>query len=174
MKTAAVDLRWWLSLAAAVLAALILLYWLLLAGERALPEAVMPDAAALASQNVDHPEADADIVAAIVERPLFLPDRRPVEEEPPEPTEAAQPRTDIFANVRLLGVVGSAGGVAIIGRPAGVVRVSRGEQLDGWTLDAIHVRIVRFTRAGDSARELQLLYPHERAAGVTGVTIAPP
>ncbi|MDR0717156.1 MAG: hypothetical protein LBF50_07055 [Azoarcus sp.] len=147
----------------AVLGILIVLYWLLLARARPLPEAVVPDPSALTAQTVTRPPPNPTIIAVFTARPLFLPDRRPL---PPDnaPTEEIPVVVDPFGGARLVGVIAEPeGGVAIILRDGKQHRVRQGEQFDGWTLVMLEDRLARFTGARGDARELQLTYKHDPA-----------
>ncbi|MDR2261786.1 MAG: hypothetical protein LBE06_12875 [Azoarcus sp.] len=150
----------------AVLGILIVLYWLLLARARPLPEAIVPDPSALAAQTVTRPPLNPTVVAVFTARPLFLPDRRPL---PPDnaPAEEIPAIVDPFGGARLVGVIAEPeGGVAIILRDGKQRRVRQGEQFDGWTLVMLEDRLARFTGAGGDARELQLTYKHDPAGTV--------
>ena len=96
--------------------------------------------------------AEPDGFAAMVDRPLFSPTRRPppapiampaVAAAPPAPPAPAMP------DVALSGVIaGGGGGVALLRRPqdAAPIRLRLGGQVDGWTLAEIRPRAVVLRR----------------------------
>lgn len=145
----------------AVLVILIVLYWLILARPRLLPEAIAPAPSSLVAETVARPTPDSTVVAAFTARPLFMRERRPL---PVDNTPTEEPLVvDPFGGARLVGVIAEPeGGVAIISRDGKQYRIRQGEKFDGWTLVTLEDRLARFTGAGGDARELQLT--HKSAA----------
>lgn len=93
---------------------------------------------------------------ALLERPLFAPDRRP----PPPPVVAATPAPpppDPFANIQISGI--------FTGDPAGIIanvdgkprRIKVNDSVGAWTLKSIVGREITFGQGGDS-RQLRLNY----------------
>lgn len=90
--------------------------------------------------------------AAIVERPLFSPSRRPV----PGAAETA-PGASIESRYRLLGVVASGPRKqAFVAEGARRLQIAEGDRLDGWTVTEIGADRVRLTSpAGEAALRLK-------------------
>lgn len=97
------------------------------------------------------PAFDVDVAryVATVERPLFVPSRRP----PPKPQDvaAAPPPPDPLPNIRLLGLYGKADAGGMIASVDGKVRRVRvGDAVAGrWTLKALRTNEVVVARDGD-------------------------
>lgn len=139
-------------------------YWSLLAVPRDLPGAVVPDAAALRAQTVDAVVPDAALVQAIAARPLFIPGRRPLADDAQVTTDSAS--TSGGGRLVLKGVLGAGDvGVAILSRDGVVRRLSRGQVVDGWTLEQIDGRVARFSGAGGETMELKLEHLTQGTAG---------
>lgn len=103
------------------------------------------------STPVSNSSNDPSLLASILERPLFAPDRRP----PPPP--APPPPPDPFANIQLLGIF-SGTNTGILARIEGKVRrVKVGESVGAWSLKSVKNRDVTFTQ-GDDTRALRLNY----------------
>lgn len=110
---------------------------------------------------------------AMLERPLFAPDRRPAPPPappaPPAPA-AAPPPPDPLANIQISGIFSGAS-PGIIARIDGKLRrVKVNEAIGPWTLKSIEGRNVTFAQGGES-RQLRLLYsslgpPVVRAAAI--------
>ena len=91
---------------------------------------------------------------AILERPLFAPDRRPP--PPPAPPVAAPP-PDPLDNIQLSGIFTGAD-AGIIARVDGKTRrVKVNESIGAWTLKSVSGRDVTFAQGSDS-RQLRLNY----------------
>jgi hypothetical protein len=94
----------------------------------------------------------AEDFAAIVERPVFSPSRRPL--------AAPAPVIDQGGDFVLVGIVISDGKPFALVRPqpgAPPVRVDEGGSIAGWTAEAILADMVRFRR-GEATIELDLAY----------------
>ena len=91
---------------------------------------------------------------ALLERPLFAPDRRP---PPPPAPPAAPPPPDPLANIQITGIFtgDSAGIIANVDGKARRVRVN--DTVGAWTLKSIVGRDVTFGQGSDS-RQLRLNY----------------
>ena len=121
----------------------------------------------------DHPPADRRLpplaeYGAILERPLFLPDRRPyIAPEPVVATPAAAARTTSAIRFLLSAVIITPDKrIALIqpeqnGKPR---RLARGDEHDGWRLIAIEPRRISL-RQGDEIRQLRLPTPALAADG---------
>ena len=95
--------------------------------------------------------ANPSTYAAILERPVFAPDRRP----PPPP--APPPPPDPLANVQIHGIFSGAS-AGILARVDGKVRrVKVSETIGPWTLKSIVGREVTFSQ-GSENRQLRLTY----------------
>lgn len=96
---------------------------------------------------------------ATLERPLFVPTRRP----PPPPQAASAPApADPLTDLRLLAVYGNqqVGGV-IVRVDSRVRRLKLGETLNGWTLRSVQPHAVELAR-GDEVRSIEI----KRTAGL--------
>ena len=101
----------------------------------------------------------------LVERPMFIKGRKPVEEPEPESTPVAQvKRSDVF-NWNLTGIFASPKGVTtFFSRINAKVEKDNyrkpklGDDLDGWKITEIHPNKVTLTQAGET-KTLQLLKP---------------
>jgi hypothetical protein len=106
---------------------------------------------------------------AVLERPLFAPDRRP---PPPPAPPAAPPPPDPLANIQITGIFTGdrAGIIAIVDGKARRVRVN--DTVGAWTLKGIAGRDVTFEQGSDS-RQLRLNYsrlgPPVVQAAVSGI-----
>lgn len=91
---------------------------------------------------------------ALLERPLFAPDRRP---PPPPAPPAAPPPPDPLANIQITGIFtgDQAGIIANVDGKARRIRVN--ENLGAWTLKSVAGRDVTFAQGADS-RQLRLNY----------------
>lgn len=90
--------------------------------------------------------------AAMLERPLFVPNRRPA--PPPPPPEAAKP-PDPLEGAALIGALAGQRPIALIRTPDGTCRLAAGARLGDWTLQTIEPQRVQFAR-GDETRLLAL------------------
>ena len=91
---------------------------------------------------------------AMLERPLFAPDRRP---PPPPAPPAAPPPPDPLANVQISGIFSGASPGIIAQIEGKLRRVKVNEAVGPWTLKSIEGRNVTFTQ-GSESRQLRLLY----------------
>jgi hypothetical protein len=92
---------------------------------------------------------------AILDRPLFAPDRKP---PPPPDAVAEQPPPDPLANIELFGLFSGEGVGGVLVRVEGKIkRVRLGETVGPWTVSEINGRSVTFVR-GDESRVLTLAY----------------
>ena len=96
-----------ISAVAGILGSLVAAYWMFEAKPWEPPAIISPDPAALKPATVPRFAADAAVLNAIVERPLFIPDRRPpaLVNAAAEAGDEAEKR-DVFADVQLLGILG--------------------------------------------------------------------
>lgn len=95
-----------------------------------------------------------------VTRPLFWPTRRP---PPPPPPPAQAVTEDVFADIQLVGLYGSDGGLeggAIVRHKGAVKRIGLGHALNGWTLERIEGRKLFFSANGVS-RDVLLKYSEQ-------------
>ena len=99
---------------------------------------------------------------AVLERPVFAPDRRP---PPPPAPPTPPPPPDPMANIQILGVFSGANGGVIArvdGKPR---RVRMNESVGSWTLKSIEGRDITFAQGGEK-RQLRLLYSNLGVAAV--------
>lgn len=116
------------------------------------PKPLSPDIKAL--PNASSTGATASNPAAyiaILERPVFAPDRRP----PPPPAPPAPP--DPMANIEIRGIFSGVNAGIIASVDGKVRRVKVNEAVGSWTLKSIEGRDVTFTQ-GDETRQLRLAY----------------
>ncbi|EHL24491.1 hypothetical protein KYG_02437 [Acidovorax sp. NO-1] len=120
------------------------------------PAAVVPEIAP--PSGIAAPKAaDVSRFLAVLERPLFSPNRRPP--PPPAPTKAdAPPEPDPLANIQLQGVYSTDdGGGGIFARVDGKDRrIAVGTALGGWTVRGIDGLNVTFAK-GEDARVVRLV-----------------
>lgn len=99
--------------------------------------------------------SDPSVVAGVLERPIFAPDRRPA----PTSQVAAQPEPakDMLDEAQLVGLLsGDAGGVLV--RAEGKVQhIGIKKMLGAWMLQSVDDRIATFTKDGHN-KQLQLEY----------------
>lgn len=121
-----------------------------------------------------HDPADLAMLAETVERPLFMPTRRPPSAAP---VEVAAEQPDPLADVRVLGLFGSgqAGGAILLidGKPQ---RVQFGEKTGPWALRNIQGKTAHFTRDDGQSAVLELVHlpqvdmpPRAPAAGAAAI-----
>jgi hypothetical protein len=128
----------------------------------AAPAPVYPDLSAGKAPPPDAAAANPATFLAILERPVFAPDRRP----PPPP--APPPPPDPMADIHILGIF-SGETPGILARVEGKVRrVKLNESIGAWTLKSINGREVSFGQ-GEETRSLRLVY-----ARIDTVNAAPP
>ncbi len=93
--------------------------------------------------------------AATLERPLFMPGRRPPPPTPP-PGEVAAAPVDPLPDIQLLGLYGSADAGGVIARVDGQVRRLRlGESVGSWAVKELRTNAVVVARA-DDVRTIEL------------------
>lgn len=108
--------------------------------------------------------------AAILERPLFAPDRRP---PPPPPPPTRPPPPDPLANIQIQGIFFGAN-AGIIARVEGKMRrVKINETIGPWTLKSIDGRVVTFGQ-GSESRQLRLSYARLDAPVAQAVAASAP
>jgi hypothetical protein len=147
--------------ACAILAGLLALRWL----ER--PPAATGEGAAVVPRPLAQEEAAAPQVHysppalasfdAILARPLFLPDRRPLEPPAPAAAPAAPPPAPLRA--RLEGVVQMGETrVAVVRdlRTNEGLRLSKGKEFDGWTVERVEPERAVLIRGDGQLQELRL------------------
>lgn len=91
----------------------------------------------------------------MMERPLFLPDRRMPEPE----IETAPPPPPTPLRLKLEGIAIAGGSrVAVLRNLSGngLVQLAEGESHEGWTLDELNSNSARFSRNGEQNTELPL------------------
>ena len=91
---------------------------------------------------------------AMLERPLFAPDRRP---PPPPAPPAAPPPPDPLANIQISGIFSGASPGIIAQVDGKLRRVKVNDAIGPWTLKSIEGRNVTFAQ-GSESRQLRLLY----------------
>jgi len=110
----------------------------------AIPPAIPP---------VPPPPTDSPIgTAAMLERPLFVPNRRP---PPPPPPPAAAPPPDPLRDAALMGTMAGDKPIAIVRLESGTRRLSVGASVGDWTLHTVEPTQVQFKR-GEETRTLAL------------------
>jgi hypothetical protein len=135
------------------------------------PKAIAPDIKVPVNpQAAGTTASDPVRFAAILERPLFAPDRRP---PPPPPPPTPPPPPDPFATVQIQGIFsGTQSG--ILARVDGKSRrVKINETIGNWTLKSIDGRDATFTQ-GDETRKLRLAYAKLDAPTPPAVKASPP
>lgn len=107
---------------------------------------------------------------AILERPVFAPDRRP----PPPPAPPAEPPPpDPMANVQLMGLFSGENG-GVLARVEGKVRRIRvNDMIGAWTLKSVEAREASFAQ-GEEIRKLVLAYSKFGSAVVPVAASLPP
>ena len=94
---------------------------------------------------------------AMLERPLFAPDRRPAPPPAPPAPPVAAPPPDPLANIQISGIFSGAS-PGIIARIDGKLRrVKVNEAIGPWTLKSIEGRNITFAQ-GSESRQMRLLY----------------
>lgn len=112
---------------------------------------------------------------AILDRPVFAPDRRP---PPPPDAKPVEPPPDPLAGLTLFGVFSGSDFSGIVARINDRVRRVRvGELLGDWTVQGVQGRSVTFVR-GDETRTVQLAHAYGQrpvtAPGAVGGAPAAP
>lgn len=129
---------------------------------------------------IDLQERSEDSYSDLVERPMFIKGRKPVEEPVAESTApVVAKRPDVF-NWTLTGIFTAPKGVtAFFTRINNKVEKDNyrkpklGEELDGWKIAEIHPNSVTLTQSGET-KTLQLLKPKPKTVMPTGNTNPPP
>ncbi len=117
-----------------------------------LPELSAPRAPASLEARV---QAGAGAYFAILDRPMFAPDRRP---PPPPDAKPDEPPPDPLAGLTLYGIFTGADFSGIVARINDKVRRVRvGEPLGEWTVRSVQGREVTFAR-GDETRSVTLVH----------------
>lgn len=119
------------------------------------PKALPPDIKVPAGPPKAGAVADeASLYAAVLDRPLFAPDRRP---PPPPAPPAPPPPPDPLANIQIHGIFSGAN-AGILARVDGKLRrIKINETIGPWTLKSIDGRDVTFAQ-GEENRKLRLAY----------------
>ena len=119
------------------------------------PKALPPDIKVPAGPpKVGSIDGEAPLFAAILERPLFAPDRRP---PPPPPPPIPPPPPDPLANIQILGIFSGANAGILVRVEGKTRRVKINENIGQWTLKSIDGRDITFGQ-GDEKRQLRLAY----------------
>ena len=114
------------------------------------PAAMLPSASATVEAAYLTAPANPIQYMAILDRPLFAPDRRP---PPITESPASPPPPDLLATLRVVGLYQAEGASGLLGRVEGKTRrVSLGGVIDGWTLADIQGREAVFKRGTDERR----------------------
>lgn len=98
--------------------------------------------------------SEAALFAAIIERPLFAPDRRP---PPPPPPPTPPPPPDPLANIQIQGIFSGENAGIIASIEGKTRRVKINESVGSWVLKNIADREVTFVQ-GDQNRKLRMAY----------------
>lgn len=88
-------------------------------------------------------------VEAILERPLFSPDRRPLDEEPMF-GDGSNQAADVGLTFYGASIAGDQAVALIAAGDAPAEVLGPGAKIAGWTIDAIEPRAVRISRAGET------------------------
>lgn len=116
------------------------------------PKALPPDIKVPAGPAKTDPTiSDLSRYAAILERPLFAPERRP----PPPP--APPPPPDPFATIKIQGVFSGANAGILASVDGKSRRVKINETIGNWTLKSIDGRDVTFIQ-GEEKRQVHMAY----------------
>ena len=121
-------------------------HWVVPRGQKANLDDVVPHLGK--AQAMDHSQ-----FLAMLDRPLFSPNRRPPPPPPPPPAEVPPPPPDYLADAVLTGVY-----VGADGKSGGIIIKFQGKDkslplrgvLDGWTLSSVADNRVYFTRGGET------------------------
>ncbi len=112
------------------------------------------------------PLVDPSLFDVVVERPLFMPDRKPQPVDVGQNSEQPASPPSPPVNVQLLGIVESANGrLALLKsrEQAAAYIVGTGKKVDGWQVKNITARMVTLTLDGNS-HILKLFSPPEKDA----------
>jgi hypothetical protein len=111
------------------------------------PVAVTPDFAGMLAPFARQERDNVSQFVAVLDRPLFSPNRRP----PPPPPPVATPAPDPLANIQLFGVYSGPDGGGIIARVDGKMRrAAINDKIGDWTISRIADRDVTFVRGGEA------------------------
>lgn len=125
------------------------------------PDIKLPASAPKPASTASNPAS----FAAIMERPLFAPDRRP----PPPPAPTPPPPPDPLANTQIHGIFTGAN-AGIMARVDGKLRrIKIDETIGPWTLKSIDGRDVTFTQGAEN-RQLRLAYARLNAPAAPTIT----
>lgn len=119
------------------------------------PKALPPDIKVpISAQQAGTAANDPARFAAILERPVFAPDRRP---PPPPPAPTPPPPPDPLANIKIHGIFSGekAGILAVVDGKSRRVKIN--ETIGNWTLKRLDGRDITFAR-GEEERKLALAY----------------
>jgi hypothetical protein len=132
------------------------------------PAVIKPDFSAALPAGLADESKDLTRMAAVLERPLFSPSRRPAPAAAAVLVAAAPP-PDPLGNVVLLGLYAGAGSGGIIATVDGATkRMAIDENIGGWTLKSINGGEVRFVRGAES-RVVPLLRNRPAVTATSGV-----
>lgn len=135
------------------------------------PAPLLPEFQPVATADASAPANPVQFLA-VLDRPLFAPDRRPP--PPPEAVAAEAPPPDPFANITLYGVYGSKDAGGVLARVNDRLRrVRTQETLGDWTLQSIEGREATFAR-GEETRVLRLAVNHGPRPALAAGGAAPP
>lgn len=117
------------------------------------PEPQKPNFAAMVPELPAVASADTTRFVAILDKPLFSPNRRP---PPPAPSPAAAPPSDPLANIQLFGVFVGAESGGILARVDGKNRrITMNDSIGAWKIKSIKDRDVTLV-SGSETRVLHL------------------
>ena len=104
--------------------------------------------------------AEQDSFMKIVERPLFLEDRKPLEDQLEDPDDSLQDIVATKLAAKLMGVYSSEEGLIalILDSNGRYSRVIEGDEVNGWLAKQMHADRIVFTQ-GNSTEELKLHKP---------------
>ncbi|MCB1954253.1 MAG: hypothetical protein KDG55_01175 [Rhodocyclaceae bacterium] len=134
----------------ALLAALLAMVFLSGRAQWNPPAPLLPELPRLASA-ADIAPVDDDVIATIIERPLFFESRRPLPKEAPA-EQASEAAKDPFEGIVLDGFYsagGAKGGVTLLDREGKRMRVLLGANLGEWALVSLSGREAKFRRQGE-------------------------
>ncbi len=130
------------------------------------PKSLAPDVKV--PQSAPPGTSEPALFAAVLERPIFAPDRRP---PPPPPPPTPAPPPDPLANTQILGSFSGAS-AGVLARVDGKVRrIKLNESIGPWVLKTVDDRNITFVQ-GEEKRVLRLAYarldvPVPKPAAVT-------
>lgn len=132
------------------------------------PDKQTADYAAMVPQLPQLTQTDTSRFIAMLDRPVFSPNRRP---PPPPPPPVAQPQLDRLSQARLLGVLAGEGFTGVILMVDNKARrIALNSDLDGWVLKSAQGSSATFEKSGQT----HVLYLKRAAlAAYTGVPLQP-